>query len=114
MTNDGDRKPWSTVYEREMDNDQFLTWLQKQHAAWEAVNFPESEQNSMHSLVGMVEEMGELAHALLKMDQKIRGSDEEHIAEARDSIGDLSCIHKAWIEVAARDWTKNRMDGVSS
>lgn len=127
MTNKQDRKPWSAMYDRDLDHDQFLTWLQKQHAAWEAVNFPESSQNSMHSLVGVVEEVGELAHALLKMDQKIRGTDEEHIAEGKDAVGDIfiymaglcnkhgwnmqKCIEKAWIEVANRDWTKNRMDG---
>lgn len=127
MTNDTDRKSWSIHYDPEFDASQFLTWLQKQHAAWEAVNFPISEQNHMHSLVGMVEEVGELAHALLKMDQGIRGTENEHMAEARDAIGDIfiycaglcnklginmqACIAHAWIEVGSRDWTKNKLDG---
>lgn len=127
MTNETDRKPWSVVYDPDLDPRGFLTWLQHQHAAWEAVNFPMSEQNSMHSLVGVVEEIGELAHALLKKDQHIRGSAEEHDAAAKDAIGDIfiymaglcnkngwnmeGCIRRAWIEVGNRDWTKNKVDG---
>lgn len=130
MTNADDRKPWSLVYDRDLDPDQFLTWLQKQHAAWEAVNFPVSSQNSMHSLVGVVEEVGELAHALLKKDQGIRGTAEEHDAEAQDAIGDIfiymaglcnkngwnlqSCIHRAWIEVGKRNWVDHKKDGVTA
>lgn len=127
MTNETDRKAWSVTYDRDLDTRGFLTWLQQQHAAWEAVNFPMSEQNSMHSLVGVVEEVGELAHALLKKDQHIRGSAEEHDAAAKDAIGDIfiymaglcnkngwnmeECIKRAWIEVGNRDWTKNKVDG---
>jgi NTP pyrophosphatase (non-canonical NTP hydrolase) len=127
MTNETDRKAWSAVHDQDLDPRGFLTWLQAQHDAWESVNFPTSRQNSMHSLVGVVEEVGELAHALLKKDQQIRGSAAEHDAEAKDAIGDIfiymaglcnkngwnmeSCIRKAWIEVANRDWTKNKQDG---
>jgi NTP pyrophosphatase (non-canonical NTP hydrolase) len=120
-------KAWAAVYDRDLDHDQFLTWLQKQHQAWEDVNFPESTQNTFHSFVGVTEEVGELAHALLKADQHIRGSEEEHDAAGQDAVGDIfiymaglcnkrgwnmqKCIEKAWLEVAARDWTKNKDDG---
>lgn len=127
MTNESDRKTWSVVYDRDLDNDEFLTWLQKQHAAWEAVNFPMSAQVDFHSLAGMTEELGELAHALLKTSQGIRGSEEEHDAAGQDAVGDLiiycaglcnkkgwnmqSCVYRAWIIVGQRDWTKNKVDG---
>lgn len=57
--------------------------------AWEAKNFPNTTQGSLENAVlGVIEETGELAHAHLKADQGIRGSEEEHALAARDAIGD--------------------------
>lgn len=128
MTNKTDRKPWSVIYEPELDTQQFLTWLQNQHAAWERVNFPTSEKEVFHSLAGMTEELGELAHAILKDAQSIRGDHEKHMLDGQDAVGDLfiycaglcnkmgwnmqQCIYKAWREVGSRDWTKNKETGV--
>ena len=40
--------------------------------------------------IGVVEELGELAHAVLKKRQGIRGTTEEHDAAARDAVGDIA------------------------
>lgn len=53
---------------------------------WEARNFPTS--GLRHAVLGVIEEIGELAHSHLKADQEIRGSEEEHAIAARDAIGD--------------------------
>lgn len=128
MTNETDRQPWSGVWDQS-DPRGFLAWLQVQHAAWERYNFPMSESDVFHSLAGVTEEVGELAHALLKTAQNIRGSQREHWQEGHDAVGDVmiymaglcnkmgydmqTCAERAWKEVADRDWTKNRMDGTS-
>lgn len=57
--------------------------------AWEAKNFPNTTKGSLQNAVlGVIEETGELAHAHLKADQGIRGTEDEHAAAARDAIGD--------------------------
>lgn len=130
MTSQDERKTWSGVYDSEMDARQFLDWLQMNHSAWEHVNFPDSHGNVFHSLAGVTEELGELAHALLKDSQNIRGTAEEHDREGRDAVGDLliymaglcnkkgwnmqRCVETAWAEVANRDWVKNKQDGVTA
>jgi len=40
-------------------------------------------------LLGLLEEMGEYAHAQLKMEQGIRGTKEEHLASQHDAIADI-------------------------
>lgn len=75
----------------------------------------------------MVEELGELAHAHLKMQQGIRGSVSEHRAEAEDAIGDFiiylasycnsnnyvleDCLSDAWARVKKRDWIEDPQHG---
>ncbi len=77
--------------------------------------------------VGMVEEIGELAHALLKKRQGIR-TNQDHDANARDAYGDLriygydlcnrmdwvdgQVVEETWDGVMKRDWTKNPETGV--
>lgn len=109
-----------------MPNLSALTELQLQHREWLAHNFPDAKPHE--PLLGLVEEVGELAHAHLKMEQGIRGSDDEHRAEAKDSIGDIlvflssycnlngysleECITDTWAEVKKRDWIKHPKHGV--
>lgn len=80
-------------------------------------------------LLGIVEELGELAHAHLKGEQGIRLTPEQVLEKKKDAVGDLfvyaadycnrngltlpECIERAWGEVRDRDWRKNKMDGVS-
>lgn len=61
--------------------------LQKQVGEWSRRNFPNNTPDNPFK--GMVEELGELAHALLKKEQGIRGTPEEHDVAAKDAVGDL-------------------------
>lgn len=78
-------------------------------------------------LLGVVEELGELAHSHLKEEQGIR-MDEDHVAKAKDAIGDITLflasycsargwdfqdvVQAAWEVVARRDYGKaNNGDG---
>lgn len=94
--------------------------LQVQLDPWVRKNFGSAP--SWHALLGMVEEIGELAHAYLKQAQGIRGTDHELEAKQKDAVADIMifcadfCNKKGWnmqeiIEevlpkVLARDWTK--------
>jgi len=78
------------------------------------------------SLLGAVEELGELAHAHLKQEQGIRGTAAEHEEKAKDAVADVviflsdycskrgfefqAIIEKTWAEVKKRDWRKNPLD----
>ena len=102
-----------------------LNDLQIQHEKWLAHNFPHQQEHD--ALLGLIEEVGELAHAHLKAQQGIRGTLDELQAEARDAIGDIviylasycntnhynlsGCVREAWEEVQKRDWKANPHDG---
>ena len=91
---------------------------------WRQKNFPNG--NADDQLLGVVEEVGELAHARLKMKQGIRVN-EDLIYKEMDAIGDIviflmgyrsyrnislfHCIMEAWQEVKERDWVKNKETG---
>jgi len=101
--------------------------LQNHTREWREKNFPEEHRTAQMQLMGVVEEVGELAHALLKMEQGIRGSREYHMGKIEDAIGDVTiylcglataleidmdaAIWRAWSEVRDRDWTKNKETG---
>ena len=75
----------------------------------------------------MVEELGELSHALLKQKQCIRGDFQEHEDNIKDSIGDLiifcsdfceargfsfqKIVEDTWNKVKIRDWRKFPKNG---
>lgn len=101
--------------------------LQREQKEWQDRNFP---NKGLHEcMYGLCEEQGELAHALLKMDQGIRGTKEEHMAAAWDAVGDIAiylaglcnargidlqnAVEGAWDEVKQRDWRKYPLNGVS-
>ena len=112
-----------------------LRTFQLHHKQWLEHNFP--DQDSWDPLLGMVEEIGELAHAELKFKQGIRGfigSEADkviwHRTQVRDALGDIliymasycntnnydmaECLEKAWEEVSARDWIKFPTNGVDA
>lgn len=64
------------------------TWgiLQEEVAVWKMKNFPLSPPR--HQVWGCIEELGELVHSQLKMEQGIRGSTEKHIAAGKDAVAD--------------------------
>ena len=91
---------------------------------WRKKNFPDTD--STEQFMGMVEEMGELSHAILKRKQGIR-TNEDHDAAIVDAIGDIfiymvnfcdlegidvvNAVHEAWFEVEQREWRKNPETG---
>ena len=101
-----------------------LKKLQLENKIWSEYNFPNKEP--WEPLLGVVEEVGELAHAHLKAVQKIR-VDEELIALSKDAIGDIvvfladycnqmefdleKIVEEVWNEVKQRDWQKDPEKG---
>jgi NTP pyrophosphatase (non-canonical NTP hydrolase) len=104
-----------------------LEFIQLERDEWVAHNFPNDREED--PFMGMVEEMGELAHHLLKSSQGIRGEGVDHQAEIKDACADLVIfmlgiashrgfilaeeIDKVWRQVRERDWIKFPHDGVS-
>lgn len=102
-----------------------LVKLQTEVHAWEIENF--GEQPTHRMVLGACEEVGELAHAQLKIEQAIRGTVEEHDAKAKDAIGDAvifllnlcstrgwsfeQIVRETWAEVSQRDWKANPETG---
>jgi NTP pyrophosphatase (non-canonical NTP hydrolase) len=80
-------------------------------------------------MLGMTEELGEIAHHILKRAQGIRGGDVDHEAEIRDGCADLvifmmgladlegfdllTAINEAWDGVKHRDWVLHPKNGVT-
>lgn len=98
--------------------------LQEEIHDWQIHNFPDSGANEQ--LIGIVEELGELAHARLKARQQIRAID---MYAEQDAIGDMliylfnycsemgysveHIINETWKTVSLRDWLKYPKDGMS-
>jgi len=96
-----------------------LDCLQSEVGEWSDKNFP--DDLSYRKLLGIIEELGELAHAHLKLEQGIR-LDEPLTDMKKDAIGDLiiylldychkedlwltDCIRLAWSKVKRREWRK--------
>lgn len=102
-----------------------LSVLQKERNVWVARNFPGDEMP--HSLLGAVEELGELSHHYLKMQQGIRGDQDMHRAEIADAVADCviylagvatylgldygEIVQTVWDKVKTRDWITYPTDG---
>lgn len=104
--------------------------LQQEQKQWAEYNFPKKPNWNMMlgtgALLGIIEEVGELAHAHLKEAQGIRGDQTKHQAAAKDALGDIfiymldymssrgwdaeRIIEETWMEVKKRDWRKNPTD----
>ena len=100
--------------------------LQEEHREWAYRNFG-GNINPALSLLGVMEELGELAHAHLKGVQHIRGTTEEHNAAAKDAIGDCiiflsdytsrrgwdlqAIVEETWAQVRQRDWRRDALNG---
>ncbi len=67
----------------------FLTAFAPTHREWSTRNFgPPTEENRIDPALGVIEELGELAHALLKKKQGIRGTAQEHDEAIKDALAD--------------------------
>lgn len=102
-----------------------LDGMQNEVEAWSKKNFPNN--SAMEPLLGIVEEVGELSHAVLKQRQNIRGTPTEHELAAQDAIGDLliyvldycgrrgwstsNILAWTWKKVQQRDWKKDATKG---
>lgn len=100
--------------------------IQDEAHAWRERNFPDT-YTPVHQVLGVCEESGELAHAILKLEQGIRGTAEEHNKAAQDACGDIiifltgvasamgfrldEALYNAWTEVKFRNWQANKHDG---
>ena len=65
-----------------------LREIQVEQHAWSLKNF--GPHGPDDPLDGLIEEFGELHHAVLKRRQGIRGTAEEHDAAERDALGDMA------------------------
>jgi NTP pyrophosphatase (non-canonical NTP hydrolase) len=100
--------------------------LQLQLGPWTEHNF--GPRPSWQPLLGVQEEVGELAHAHLKAAQGIRGTPAEHAAAKFDAVGDIlifladycnresidmqQALEDTWAQVSKRDWKKNQLTGL--
>lgn len=104
-----------------------LQRVQRESAHWRRVNFPAYTADQQFK--GMVEEMGELAHATLKHEQGIRGLESEVVA--REKIADAwadwlifsfgfldeygmdahNILETTWERVKLRDFRKDPQKG---
>ena len=96
--------------------------LQEQHKAWRDKNFPGDHNGSTLPILGVMEELGELSHAVLKHEQGIRGFDNEAKFKeaASDAVADIivfltdfctnhdidlqSTVESVWKQVKERNW----------
>jgi NTP pyrophosphatase (non-canonical NTP hydrolase) len=96
--------------------DEVHEWRQKQ---------PWADEPPTATCLGLAEEVGEVCRAVLKREQKIRGTDEEWEAEIAKELGDVfvkladvanvyglsleSCIMERWAVVSERNFTRDRV-----
>lgn len=106
---------------------QSLADVQRDSSLWRDRNFP--GHTGQQAFMGMVEEMGELSHHLLKRGQGIRGDGAFHDAEIKDACADLiifmcglaenegfdlqEVLIDTWTKVRDRDWIKDPQKGVA-
>ena len=104
-----------------------LKEMQKEQEVWADRNF--GNRKPYQPILGAAEEVGELAHSFLKMEQGIRGNKEDHIDNMKDSIADCviflmdlcnqmgwdmeTLVAETWNQVKQRDWKKNSLEGVT-
>lgn len=117
------RTKLAVIFEETVESD-FET-IQEEVVEWAERNF--GPQAPYRPFVGMVEELGELAHALLKKEQGIRQGSEKFQEDAEDAIGDLfiymcdfagrsklsmkRAILNTWNRVKQRNWVKDPVSG---
>ncbi len=107
---EGYPKTPSWVTKLEAKRGQGLGDIEQEVAHWGRYNFPDA--TSDEQFLGVVEEVGEIAHAILKGKQGIRGYSPEDEEEIKDGIGDLIifllnyCDRRGWslLEILQDTW----------
>ena len=107
-----------------------LTNLQRELHRWCDRNFPNNHEDGTEQFLGVVEEVGELSHSILKSRQRIRGyaKKDPDEAEKKDAVGDIAiylinfCSYQGWDfeeilretagKVMGRDWIAYPKNGV--
>ena len=100
-----------------------LAQIQKEQEEWAGRNF--TNRKLHQPILGATEEVGELAHAYLKMEQGIRGTRQQHEVAMKDAIGDCviflmdlcnqmgwnfeEIVETTWAHVKKRDWKADLM-----
>lgn len=109
-----------------------LQRIQREQKEWADYNFGSDGHGPEKALLGLVEEVGELAHAHLKHAQGgIRGYNEKAFKQAaRDAVGDImiylldytsgqgwdaeEVLEEVWGSVSVRDWKQFPNNGRDS
>ena len=99
---------------------------QKELAKWHLRNFGIKTKKAEWQFIGLVEEVGEMAHAILKRKQGIREVNHEDISDAFADIvifgiQIMTCegrnvedvLSRTISEVLQRDWKKYPVNGIS-
>lgn len=106
-----------------------LSELQRERDLWVARNFPGDEL--VNSILGAMEELGELAHAFLKHKQGIREVSDGNVKDLiEDAVADCviflagvathtgfdygEAVQRTWDKVKQRDWVNNPETGAPS
>lgn len=102
-----------------------MLWkTQQEMAQWLDYNFPDT--TPIEQFLGIVEEVGELSHVILKDQQGIRSSADPNynpVPEVQDAVGDIaiylinfcnkmqwdfsSILARTWAQVQDRDWQED-------
>ena len=95
-----------------------ISRIQKALWSWQNENFPQYGEGFGCDLIehlkyGVIEEVGELFHAILKDAQCIRGTHEEHLADMKDAIGD-ALVYAAQLHSACNEELKLNTAGFSN
>ena len=78
--------------------------LQIELHRWRQKNFP--GVTATEQLLGMMEELGELTHSLVKQERKIRGEYSFHERQMQDAIADLVIYTMGFCSCRGWDFTK--------
>ena len=78
-----------------------LQTLQKEIGDWNRVNFV--GDLPLDKFLGVVEEVGELSHAILKRKQGVRGTPQELYEKELDAIGDIMIFLLGYCNLAGHD-----------
>jgi len=101
----------------------------KELRSWQLKNFPKDSNAPEWMMVGAIEELGEIARAMLKFHQQIREFKDPEVAKRAisDGYADLNvyllqvmsiygidpeeAMSQTFNHVLSRDWTKNTVNG---